>query len=570
MRLLRSLLIITALSLPATAAHATEIGIDPGAPLWGGFVNTAAYDAVESTGADWVRINFRLDGATAPDATWLATYDGIVDAYQARGIRVYGLINDEAVYSSAPLDSDEFVGAYVSTAVTIIDHFRDRIRVWELFNEPNDWAGGTSARLPAYRFAQLLQDTYLAVKHDGGHLDDPCWQVTLLSGPLFSFDGTPADTYLAETYDAGRNQLAWDFTRQATGSFPLDGVGYHMYVAQSAGDSLADVQAGIGANLTAIRDVVIANELEGAATPKQIWVSEFGWRADAVGEAGQADRLQAAFEAMDATGWVAVAFYFQLQDFPGNEWGVFRAGALDGTTRRPAADRLAQVAAANRPTRWAHIHSTTAPPTLFPGGEADVLLTVENRSGYTWGASSTFRLGAAPGCPAASAENRILWEPAIGYAVSLTDARLFLPDDVPPGASADLAVRVRAPDAPGSYLFAARMVQEGVEWFGTTATVSVTVVADPAAPDAGPGGQIDAGDGGPGGDGGDGGCGCQAGGSPHAQPALWLILLCVVVAACKRLMIRDNRRVRSEASTRSGPRRALPGGGSARGRAPIG
>jgi hypothetical protein len=57
---------------------------------------------------------------------------------------------------------------------------------------------------------------------------------------------------------------------------------------------------------------------------------------------------------------------------------------------------------------------------------------------------------------------------------SPTDARLYLPADVAPGASVDLHVPVSAA-APGTYRFAARMVDDGTAWFGTTASIDVVV-----------------------------------------------------------------------------------------------
>lgn len=322
-----------------------HVGIDGGAVVWDGAVLEERVDAVASTGARWVRINFRLDAwGDVGEPGWFEAYDQIVDAYRARGIAVYGLINDEAVGGDwQTVASDEFVWGYVGTAIAIMDHFKDRVRVWELFNEPNDWAGGTSPRMPADWMAVLLQETYLAVKRD--HAGEPCWdRLTLVSGPLFSFDGTDASDYLDAVYSAGRFEKAWDYTHEVTGSFPLDAIGYHVYVHQ--GDaSLGDVAGAVDAWVNAIDGVVQAHE--GAGKP--IWVSEMGWRADVVGADVQADRMETAFGALAANPAVAGGVWFQLQDFSGETWGVFGDGALDDTTRRPSADRLGQIAAALEP-----------------------------------------------------------------------------------------------------------------------------------------------------------------------------------------------------------------------------
>ncbi|MGE5184554.1 MAG: NBR1-Ig-like domain-containing protein, partial [Acidobacteriota bacterium] len=131
---------------------------------------------------------------------------------------------------------------------------------------------------------------------------------------------------------------------------------------------------------------------------------------------------------------------------------------------------------------------------------------LENRGSATW--RDGWRLGAAAGCPDAASENAIAWAPASGYANSLTDARVDLDAPVAPGQTVEVHVPVVAPVQPGSYTFAARMVDEGTAWFGPTATASITVSGEPD-PGAGSGS-----------DSGQGGGGCAVGGG-----AGWLVAL---------------------------------------------
>jgi len=405
MRTLRAAMLhLPVLVLLASSAPgwATEVGLDPGAPLWGGSVNTGAWDAVPTTNVQWVRVNFRIDQWSSPhDQTphgpmglsWFGTYDAIVNAYLSRGIRVYGVLSDELVPPPVPnLDSQAFYDAFWPNALEVVDHFKDRVRTFEVINEPN-----LPGRMQASSFARILQQVYLTVKHDGGHNLDPSWQVTLVSGPLDSNDGSTAVTYLADTYAAGRNQLAWDWTKTNTGSYPLDAVGYHIYVAQSATDSLCNVTAKTTANLSALWNTIV--QKEGANTSKQIWVSEFGWRADVVGDTGQADRLEAGFNAMKASGHVAAAFWFQLQDFSDGtqwwRWGLYSSEGLDPAHRRPSANRLQTIAMSN---------SCIGGGSYFSSGSTHLLYTVNGVSGsvdaampcggpYTWSLSS----GSCPG-----------------------------------------------------------------------------------------------------------------------------------------------------------------------------
>jgi len=175
----RRLAIVAALSWPLPAL-ATEAGLDVGRIVDGAVVhdNNAV---VDSTGTPWIRLNLRLDDWTAPDddtrrgpdqLTWFEAYDRIVDDYLARGIQVYALINDEALNSAQPHGSDAWIADYVQNAVKIVDHFKNRVRVFEIINEPNNWDNGVSARFAPREFAKVLQDTYLAVKHDAGHDGD--------------------------------------------------------------------------------------------------------------------------------------------------------------------------------------------------------------------------------------------------------------------------------------------------------------------------------------------------------------------------------------------------------------
>jgi hypothetical protein len=419
-------------------------GLDVGRVVDNGQIheNRALVDAI---GVGWVRINLRLDTKTAIEDEF-PIYDQVIDDYLARGIEVYILINDEAVSSTLAHGSDAWIeNAFVPTAVKIVDHFKNRVRVYEVVNEPNDFAGGSSSRFTPRQFAKILQDTYLAVKHDAAHDADACWQVKLVSGPLFSFDDTPSATYLDQVYAAGKSQLAWDYTHQTTGSYPLDGIGYHMYVAQGLDSSTDDVRTQMLANLNAVDAVVQSYE----STSKRFWVSEYGWEASVVGADVQAARLTAGFNAMTEFGKVENAFYFNFQDFPGATYGVYD----DQLTARPASTALSNIASTPRRAR---IDAVTPPPSLAPGSIGDVSITLTNRGASTWTATD-YRLAAGAGCPDSAHANELAWEPAAGagYASSIIDARIFLAADVAPGQSVTIHVPVRAPAQEGTYTVAA-------------------------------------------------------------------------------------------------------------------
>ena len=233
----------------------TGIGLDcnqPIDPATGAIQANATYAVVGTTCAPWVRLNFILGPWTSPSdqtlhsgKTWKQTYDEIVNGFLHQGIKVYGLIGAQTVsyhiddmmiaypgadYAGAIVWKDE----YISNFVDVVDHFKDRIRVYESYNEPNNWDNGSTSVVHAKWFALLLQDIYLEVKHFNGHAADPDWQVTLVSGAILTMDNNGTGGYINDTYWYGINELAWSWTHQETGFYPLDGIGMHIYVEQGS------------------------------------------------------------------------------------------------------------------------------------------------------------------------------------------------------------------------------------------------------------------------------------------------------------------------------------------------
>ncbi|HEX6837806.1 MAG TPA: hypothetical protein VF334_14600, partial [Polyangia bacterium] len=190
--------------LVAARASAVEVGLS-GPSIYGGDVDgaLAAARAVEATGTTWARLNFRLDVWSAPDdatrrgpemLTWLEAYDRLVDELTTHGVQVYGQIGAESVPGGGEPDSDDHVQRYAAAFVQIVDHFRDRVRVYETFNEPNNWRDAKSKRpavAPLY-YAKELQEIYLNTKYYNNRSQDPCAQVTIVSGALFSSEDTDA------------------------------------------------------------------------------------------------------------------------------------------------------------------------------------------------------------------------------------------------------------------------------------------------------------------------------------------------------------------------------------------
>ena len=112
---------------------------------------------------------------------------------------------------------------------------------------------------------------------------------------------------------------------------------------------------------------------------------------------------------------------------------------------------------------------STVPTSMVAGETRDVVVRVLNKGTSTWGAGSAVRLGTL-------ASNTVAWSQfqCGGYANGLADARAFLCADVAPGATAELRFKITAP-ASGPATFGARMVKDGVQWFGDQYTVAIAI-----------------------------------------------------------------------------------------------
>lgn len=484
----------------ASGAGAQTAGINMGAPVYDGVVATEAMKASVDTGAAHVRVNFRLDEWKSPTAkeriggkTFFDAYDEIIDGITSRGAEVYGLLNDELASSGAP-GSAELEDSYVANALAVIDRYKDRVRVWETINEPNDYAGGSSARFSAAAFASAHARVYDEVKVH--HQGDSCWDVKLVTGPLFSFDGVSAADYLDQTIAEGRAGGRWRAVREATGHDPVDDIGYHLYVAQGPDSPPSEVGRSAGANLDALKAVLGKYGIQGM----KFWISEIGFRLPPFDEPGQAARVDTTFAALaaPARGDIASIQWFSIADFGADaKWGLY-GDSLAPKDRRMSHDRFVAQARAHAPALAARLE-VDVPKQAAPGATVLAKITATNLGRSSWNAASQVRLGAASGCPAAWSLNATTWSlpPGDGYVTSAVDARRFLPPSaaVGQGQSVTLEVPLVMPSLTGKQHFAARMVQEGVAWFGSTAIADIEVVQPGSSPNGGTDGGNGAGDG---------------------------------------------------------------------------
>lgn len=318
--------------------------------------------------AGWVRLNFRL-GACFQDwtsvgcngRTALATYDEVVDVALTNNIRVLGLVGHESWHGSQEqwtADNAEHAGgtgdnAYLrrfgdDAAEVLATHFKDRIRHWEIWNEPNAWTErdargrpkGGSFTYPS-NFAWALSRASEAIKSarpdavivSGGLFGHD------LEGPALLFARDPCPTgvssggdYLCATYEMGLTHAGWQ-----PGSYPFDHVGQHIYVDIGGVTSEEKLRT----YLDDLRDAYLS--YEGAESTKTTYVTEFGWSTTQVSPEVQAANLLIAFDTFRQVEYVALAYWFHAQDVP--ESGL-HYGLIEGSGQKKPAFTVYQDAAA--------------------------------------------------------------------------------------------------------------------------------------------------------------------------------------------------------------------------------
>ena len=347
---------------------------------------------IQEAGAGWIHVNFRLGGCytdwTTPGCngqTALQQYDTFINAARARGLKILGLLSNESwpggqsdwIANNAEHGNDPTANgdnAYLrafsaNAAVTLTAHFKGRISVWQVWNEPNAWTenpapgvyAGVTFIYPS-NFAWLLRHVY-----EDTHAADPALGVIFVSGAVVSGDadgvarkvdgvdvrvfteykpekaapkekaGTPAAVtcnpaakpiaanYLACTYLQGQVYAGWDTLKTLYGTYPLDQIGQHLYVDQWTRVSATKLKA----RLDDVRAVYAG--IEGASTPKKTVITEIGWATNNVSQTVQSDNLKTAYSTFKSVPYILNTYWFASQDTP--ESGLYYGLQTGGSAR---------------------------------------------------------------------------------------------------------------------------------------------------------------------------------------------------------------------------------------------
>ncbi|MBP5273726.1 MAG: endo-1,4-beta-xylanase, partial [Abditibacteriota bacterium] len=160
-------------------------------------------------------------------------YDDIVDAARRNGIQIYGLL----CYwnHNYPQDNDEGRAAYYNYVRETVLRYKDRIRYWEIWNEPNiGFFPGDKAN-----YYLMLREAYALIKEI-----DPELKVMGCSTSLIDFD------FIEKAIDSG-----CDF----------DVLSVHPYRARIDDDAYAEELE---------RAVKLTEKIDGR--PREVWITEMG------------------------------------------------------------------------------------------------------------------------------------------------------------------------------------------------------------------------------------------------------------------------------------------------------
>jgi len=304
---------------------------------------TAAMASQLSQGeVGWVRVEAALvKGHTNWDATMLGYYDTVVNNAHNAGLQVLMLIDsaawpgNQAAWCTNNSENNPgtngdnaYVENYATNAVVpLVQHFHDRVKAYELWNEPNCWTANPSngvytgaTYIYPSNFGWLLTRSWEAV-HGADQFND----VTLFSGGLFGLNAYGASysaaggQYLDDTYNTGTNVMkggSFAHTKAVYNAYPLDGIGQHMYLSQGglvSSNNFRQYEDWVHQALT---------KYEGTNSPKKTFITEFGWQttnsgnANGVSIAIQDTNLATAFSAIHATPYVQMAIWFDWEDNP--------------------------------------------------------------------------------------------------------------------------------------------------------------------------------------------------------------------------------------------------------------
>ena len=111
-------------------------------------------------GVKWTREEFHWNWIEPVKGHYdFSFFDQLVDTATAHGISVYGLMCYWTIWNPPPLN-EAFIDDYCHYLRAVVGRYKDRIKYWEIWNEPNIFFWPAPKEL----YAQLLQRAYETIK----------------------------------------------------------------------------------------------------------------------------------------------------------------------------------------------------------------------------------------------------------------------------------------------------------------------------------------------------------------------------------------------------------------------
>lgn len=295
-----------------------------------------AAQLMQDAGVQAVRMDFNWDMLNPTADEWkFEDYDRTVDLVRKHDMELLGILDYVSWWASSAQDSQDWRVRLYSEPLNdydfahytyeVVSHFKDRVHVWQIWNEPNT-EGFWKPKPNPERYVSLLQEAYLAAKYADPHA------VVLFAG--LSGNGIEGNDnsgllsdFIARAYAAG-----------ARGYF--DAMAIHPYMLPNGGvETLRE-------KISAARAVMDAQGDEQVP----LWLTEIGvptdvpWWSTAPpqSEEDAAEWLRAVFTGVrDLTPTI---FWYELQDReqgdnPEGKFGILRADY----SPKPAYDALKEL-----------------------------------------------------------------------------------------------------------------------------------------------------------------------------------------------------------------------------------
>ncbi len=287
-------------------SESMRIGVSPGASIGG--LSPADLDRELTLAKDAGSFSVRLDidwsaiEPTRGSFDWSRT-DRVIDAVVAHGMcplgiiaytprwaRVASAVNDSHSRPANPAN-------FAAFAKTVVQRYQNRIKIWEVWNEPNIVTFFKPAP-DVTAYSALLKATYNAIKQVQPG-------ATVLSGGMAPAEDTNGNisgtTFLSRMYSQGSNKY-------------FDAFNVHPYTWPYLPNDPSTASWNSAMKMWPMRDTMVA----GGDSAKQIWITEFGaptgTAPNSVSEQVQSDSIGIVLDAVLGNAWLGPAFVYSLRD----------------------------------------------------------------------------------------------------------------------------------------------------------------------------------------------------------------------------------------------------------------